>query len=82
MQVFQTAGEPPSNGNNNLPNNGCTINISDALVNKVPANNKISASWRSFVVFGELFMALAVNSKLLMIKHLTVNTMVSVNLTR
>jgi hypothetical protein len=42
MQVFHTAGEPPSNGNKILPNIGCKINISVALLNNVPAN-KITA---------------------------------------
>jgi hypothetical protein len=41
MQLFQTAGVPPSNGNNNLPNNGCNTNINNALENKVLANRTI-----------------------------------------
>jgi hypothetical protein len=40
MQVFQTAGVPPSNGNKILPNIGCRININVALKNKVLANRK------------------------------------------
>jgi hypothetical protein len=40
MQVFQTAGVPPNNGNKILPNIGCRININVALRNKVLANRK------------------------------------------
>ena len=40
MQVFQTAGVPPNNGNKILPNIGCRININVALINKVLANRK------------------------------------------
>ena len=47
MQVFQTAGEPPSNGNISLPNRGCKINISVALTNSVPANSIIKERLRS-----------------------------------
>ena len=46
MQVFQTAGEPPSNGNNILPNIGCITNIKDALMNNVAANKKMCAKFR------------------------------------
>jgi hypothetical protein len=56
MHVFQTAGEPPSNGNNILPNIGCSTNMSAALANKVNANNKISEKLRSAVVLGDCFI--------------------------
>lgn len=42
MQVFQTAGVPPSCGKISLPNIGCKLNIKVALVNKVTAKRKIS----------------------------------------
>ena len=41
MQVFQTAGDPPSKGKRIFPNRGCSTNMSDALTNNVPANNKV-----------------------------------------
>ena len=41
MQVFQTAGEPPSKGKRIFPNRGCSTNISDALTNNVPVNNNV-----------------------------------------
>jgi len=75
MQVFQTAGEPPSKGNKIFPNSGCSTNISDALVNKVAANRKIRDKLRSVVAFGWWLIifigslgALIFNA--LMIKHL------------
>jgi hypothetical protein len=46
MQVFQTAGDPPSKGNNILPNIGCTLNINPALMNKVMENKNISEKLR------------------------------------
>lgn len=46
MQVFHTAGVPPNEGSNNLPNNGCTTNINVALTNRVPAKRKIRAGLR------------------------------------
>ena len=47
MQVFQTAGEPPSNGSMSLPNKGCKTNISEALTKSVPANKSIKERLRS-----------------------------------
>jgi len=35
MQVFQTAGVPPSNGNNKRATSGCTRKSSAALTNSV-----------------------------------------------
>jgi hypothetical protein len=52
MQVFHTAGEPPSKGNKIFPNRGCSTNISDALVNRVIANRKIRDKLRSVFAFG------------------------------
>jgi hypothetical protein len=50
MQVFQTEGEPPNKGNNNLPNKGCKTNISAALTNKVPANKRIAVSFEFWLI--------------------------------
>jgi hypothetical protein len=47
MQVFHTAGEPPSNGSISLPNRGCKINIRVALTKSVPANTRIKERLRS-----------------------------------
>ena len=47
MQVFQTAGEPPSRGNMSLPNSGCNTNISEALTKSVPAKSRIKERLRS-----------------------------------
>lgn len=38
MQVFHTAGVPPSKGSRILPNIGCSTNINVALANRVAAN--------------------------------------------
>ncbi|WP_231383721.1 hypothetical protein [Methylobacter luteus] len=50
MQVFQTAGEPPSKGNKIFPNMGCRTNISEALINNVAANKNIRDKLRSVFV--------------------------------
>jgi hypothetical protein len=44
MQVFHTAGDPPSKGSSILPNMGCNTNISEALTNSVVANKKTVAA--------------------------------------
>src|SRR5687767_6904692 len=44
MQVFHTAGEPPSSGSTILPNIGCTRNSSPALVNTAAVNVASSGS--------------------------------------
>ena len=41
MQLFHTAGVPPSKGKSNFPNSGCNTNINNALENNVLANNII-----------------------------------------
>jgi hypothetical protein len=51
MQVFHTAGEPPNKGNNSFPNNGCRTNISEALINNVPANNMVNDMFRLVFTF-------------------------------
>ena len=57
MQVFHTAGEPPSKGNNIFPNKGCRTNISDALINNVPANNIVNDKlWLVFASEGLLII--------------------------
>ncbi len=38
MQVFHTAGVPPSSGRINLPTMGCTMKSKRALVNRVKVN--------------------------------------------
>lgn len=58
MQVFQTAGDPPSNGNKILPNSGCKTNINDALVNKVAANKKMIEKLRTAGAFERWFIVL------------------------
>src|SRR5947207_1316970 len=40
MQVFQTAGVPPSSGSTILPTIGCTKNSRKALVNRVRAKRR------------------------------------------
>jgi hypothetical protein len=47
MQVFQTAGVPPNLGKISLPNIGCRLNISVALVNSVAAKSRMSENLRS-----------------------------------
>jgi hypothetical protein len=56
MQVFHTAGEPPSKGNKILPNSGCNTNISEALVKSVAANKKITEKFRLVSVFERWFI--------------------------
>jgi len=46
MQVFHTAGDPPNNGSNNLPNKGCKTNIKEALRNSVAEKRKIKSKLR------------------------------------
>jgi hypothetical protein len=47
MQAFQTAGLPPRSGSTIFPTIGWTMNSSDALTNKVKANNTgTGGSWR------------------------------------
>lgn len=58
MQVFQTAGEPPSSGNKILPNIGCSTNINAALVNKVPANKNIRNKLRSVLMLAGEFIVI------------------------
>jgi hypothetical protein len=52
MQVFHTDGEPPSSGRRILPNIGCRINISAALLNKVNAKSSVSRAGRWVGVAG------------------------------
>lgn len=40
MQVFHTEAEPPNKGKSTLPNMGCRMNMSEALLNNVNANKK------------------------------------------
>lgn len=56
MQVFHTAGVPPSSGNRILPNIGCSTNIRVALVNKVPANKKTGENKGLAMGCGVLFI--------------------------
>ncbi len=44
MQVFHTAGEPPSSGKAILPNMGCTRNSNSALTNRVMENSGSKAT--------------------------------------
>lgn len=44
MQVFHTAGVPPSSGNNNFPNMGCTEKSNKALRNNVVPKLAVTSS--------------------------------------
>ena len=63
MQVFQTAGVPPSKGSRILPNMGWSTNISVALMNKVPANKKTGETRGLERDCGVLFIIIMVVAK-------------------
>ena len=56
MQVFHTAGEPPSKGKNNLPNKGWRTKSTAALSNKVLAKTAVWDRKRKVWGFIGLFL--------------------------